>query len=279
MYPWLDYNGRLSPLKLVVFVALFMPGVWVALAYDAGWLGAQPILEAERQIGLWALRLLFVSLAITPLREILRWPRLTLVRRMIGVAVFAYLTAHLALYIVDQAFDLEKVLSEIVLRIYLTIGLTALIGAGLLAATSTDNAIRRLGGRRWQRLHRLIYVVALLAVIHYFMQSKLDEWEPTIMAGFLAWLMSYRVLSRRYTTSTGLPIWLLGLMSLFIATATAVGEAVYFWVSRDINPLLVLPVNFSLDTGVRPALVVLAVGLLVCAVGAIRSHVNATARS
>lgn len=279
MYPWLDYSDRLSPLKLIVFVALFMPGVWVALAYDAGWLGAQPILEAERQIGLWALRLLFISLAITPLREILRWPRLMLVRRMIGVAVFAYLTAHLALYIVDQAFDLEKVVSEIVLRTYLTIGLTALVGAGLLAATSTDNAIRRLGGRRWQLLHRLIYVVGLLAVVHFFMQSKLDEWEPTIMAGLLAWLMAYRLLSRRHTTSLGLPIWLLGLMSLFIATVTALGEAIYFWAGNGVSPLLVLPANLSLDTGVRPSLVVLVIGVFICAIGAIRSHNSAPTRS
>src|SRR5260370_968588 len=108
---------------------------------------------------------------------------------MIGVAAFAYAITHLSLYTADQMFDLAKVASEIVHRIYLTIGFSAVVGLAALAATSTDGMIRRLGPRNWQRLHRLVYLIALLAVVHYCMQSKLDLWEPSIMAGIYGWLI------------------------------------------------------------------------------------------
>ena len=177
MYPWQDYSGRLSPLKLSVFVALFLPGLWTAFAFSMGWLQPRPFTEAIHEVGLWMLRFLFVALAITPLRQILQWPRLILVRRMIGVAAFAYGLAHISLFIADLKFDIAKAASEIALRIYLTIGFAALLGLAALAATSTDAMVRRVGARRWQRLHRLVYAIALLAVVHYCMQSKLDLWE------------------------------------------------------------------------------------------------------
>src|SRR5215208_2130496 len=124
-YPWHDYSGRTSPLKLAVFAALFVPALWVAVAFDLGWLGSRPLNEAIHQLGLWTIRLIFIALAITPLRHILQWSRLILVRRMVGVAAFAYAAAHLSLYTVDQAFDLAKIATEIAVRIYLTIGFTA----------------------------------------------------------------------------------------------------------------------------------------------------------
>src|SRR4051794_22169801 len=122
MAPWYDYQRRLSPLKLAVFIALFIPGLWVMVAFPMGWLGARPVNEAIHQIGLWMFRFLFIALAITPLRNILNWQRLALVRRMVGVAAFAYGVLHLTLYAGDQAFDLVKIATEIAVRIYLTIG-------------------------------------------------------------------------------------------------------------------------------------------------------------
>ena len=97
MYPWHDYSGRRSPLKLAVFIALFMPGLWTAVFFAAGWLGPRPYTEAIHMVGLWMLRFLFIALAITPLRQIVQWPRLILVRRMVGVAAFAYGLAHISL--------------------------------------------------------------------------------------------------------------------------------------------------------------------------------------
>jgi sulfoxide reductase heme-binding subunit YedZ len=271
MYPWQDYSGRLSPLKLAVFVALFLPALWTAFAFGMGWLQPRPFTEAIHQVGLWMLRFLFIALAITPLRQIVQWPRLILVRRMIGVAAFAYGLAHITLYVADLKFDIAKAASEIALRIYLTIGFAALFGLATLAATSTDAMVRRLGARRWQRLHRLVYVIALLAIVHYCMQSKLDLWEPTIMAGIYAWLMGYRLLVQLVGVRGKLPLAWVGALSLAAPVLTALGEAVYFWLALGVDPVRVLSANWSLVAGWRPAAIVLALGLAVTAVGAGRA--------
>jgi methionine sulfoxide reductase heme-binding subunit len=271
MCPWKDYGGRLSPLKLCVFVALFVPAAWVAFAYGFGLLGARPLNEAIHQIGLWTIRLIFLALAVTPLRQILQWPRLILVRRMIGVAAFAYVLIHFSLYITSEAFDLEKVASEIVLRIYLTIGFAALLGLAALAATSTDGMVRRLGGPRWQRLHRLAYAIGVLAVIHFCFQSKLDRWQPTVMVGLLFWLLGYRVLALRLGVRGHLHLPWVASLSLGAALATALGEALYFRLAFHAPLMRVLETNLSLATGIRPAAVVLAIGLAVTAAGALRA--------
>jgi methionine sulfoxide reductase heme-binding subunit len=270
MYPWQDYSGRLSPLKLAVFVALFLPGLWTAIAFGMGWLQPRPFTEAIHQVGLWMLRFLFIALAITPLRQILQWPRLILVRRMIGVAAFAYGLAHISLYLADLKFDLAKAATEIALRIYLTIGFTALLGLAALAATSTDAMVRRLGVRRWQRLHRLVYVIALLAVVHYCMQSKLDLWEPMIMAGVYAWLMGYRLMVKFVGVRGRLPLAWVCALSLAVPALTALGEAAYFNLALGVDPARVVAANWSLALGLRPAAIVLALGLGVTAIGAAR---------
>lgn len=269
-YPWNDYSGRLSALKLAVFVALFCPAIWVMVAFSQGWLGARPTNEAIHQIGLWTIRLIFIALAITPLRAIVQWPRLILVRRMVGVAAFGYAFFHLTLYTAQQAFDLAKVASEIVLRIYLTIGFTALLGLAALAATSTDAMVRRLG-RRWQKLHRLVYLIALLAVVHYWMQSKLEVWEPTIMAGIYLWLMGYRGLARLVAVRGRVPLLWVALLGVAAAALTCAGETFYFWLAYGADPLRVIAANWSLEIGLRPAPVVLALGLAVTAAGALRA--------
>ena len=179
VYPWNDYGGRFSPLKLAVFVPLFAPAEWVAVAYYFDLLGARPLNEAIHQIGLWTIRLIFLALAITPLRQILQMPRMIIVRRMIGVAAFVYAIIHVSLYAADQGFDLGKVASEIVLRVYLTIGFAALLGLAALAATSTDAMISRLGGRRWRRLHQFVYLIGVLAVIHYCFQFSCSGCSAT----------------------------------------------------------------------------------------------------
>jgi sulfoxide reductase heme-binding subunit YedZ len=275
VFPWNDYGGRLSPLKLGVFLALFVPAGWVLFAYSSGLLGARPLNEAIHQIGLWTVRLIFLALAVTPLRQILNWPRLILVRRMVGVAAFAYVLIHFALYAASEMFDIVKVADEIVLRIYLTIGFAALLGLSALAATSTDGMIRRLGGKRWQLLHRLVYAIAVLAVIHYCFQAKLDLWEPTMMAGFLGWLLGYRLLLWRFGKRGRLAMPWVAALSVVAGIGTAIGEALYFRLAFHADLLRVLEADFSHQTGIRPAVVVLAVGLAITAAGALRA---ATAR-
>ena len=120
MAPWTDHKGRLVPLKLATFLALFGPAFWVLWQWSQDDLGPKPVTEALHQTGTWAVYLLLGSLAVTPLRAIVYWPRLIDIRRMVGVAACLYLIGHFALYISDQKGDMLRVASEIVLRFYLT---------------------------------------------------------------------------------------------------------------------------------------------------------------
>jgi sulfoxide reductase heme-binding subunit YedZ len=269
-YPWYDYQRRLSPLKLTVFIALFLPASWTLFAFATGNLGARPLNEAIHQQGLWTIRLILIALAITPLRAILQWQRLILVRRMVGVGAFAYVIFHFSLYVADQGFNPVTVAREIVLRIYLTIGFTALLGLAALAATSTDQMVRRLG-RRWQTLHRLVYVIAELGLIHYSMQSKLEQWEPTIADGIFVWLMGYRLLAAKFAVRGRLALGWVAALGMVATILIALGEALYFQLAFHVDPARVLGADFSLQTGVRPAVIVLGFSLIVLIAGALRT--------
>jgi len=191
MYPWLDPSGRFSFFKLTVFVALLVPGIvllWPVIAEGGATI---PVKEAILESGEWTIRILLITLLVTPLRRITRFSKLVQVRRQIGVAAFCYVMIHFGLYAISQNLDLGRIASEIVLRIYLTIGFVALIGLAVLTATSTKSAMRRLGAT-WGRLHKLVYPIAVLGVVHFFLQSKVDVSEATLMAGMFVGLMLYR---------------------------------------------------------------------------------------
>jgi methionine sulfoxide reductase heme-binding subunit len=270
LLPWLDRSGRLSALKLVVFISLFIPGLLVSSAYFAGALGARPLTEVLHQAGLWTIRFLFIALAITPLREILDWPRLVTVRRMLGVAAFAYGMSHLLLYATDEKFDFGKVALEIILRFYLTIGFVALLSLSVLAATSTDAMIRRLGGKRWRNLHRIVYGIGVLALVHYFIQSKANVSEPFFMIGLYVWLMSYRAVAAARREKGAFPLLALVLLALGATAATALGEAVYFWLKLGVDPMRVLAANWTFVAGPRPGFFVLLAALAVILAAVLR---------
>lgn len=260
-YPWLDRSGRFSTFKLVVFLALFAPCAWTLLSYELGALAPRPLIEAIHQTGLWAIRFLMISLAITPLRRALHWPGLIRVRRMVGVAAFSYATLHLTLYIADQAFDWRLVASEIVFRFYLTVGFLALMSLSVLAATSTDGMIRRLGGRRWRRLHQSLYVIAVLALVHYFIQSKLNVAEPMVVAGLFSWLMANRVIVWIWGEDRRPSFWSLISLSVIVGLLTAIGEATYYRLANGFDPWRVLAANVSWYFDRRPGWIVLVICL------------------
>jgi sulfoxide reductase heme-binding subunit YedZ len=160
-------------------------------------LGPRPFTEAIHQSGQWTVRLLAATLAITPLRYATRLNKLISVRRMLGLAVFAYALLHFTLNILDQHGDILHLGREIALRIYLTMGFVALCGLSELAATSTDASIKRLGCENWNRLHKIVYAVAFLGTVHFFMQSKLDVTEAILMGGIFALLLAERLARRR----------------------------------------------------------------------------------
>lgn len=192
-------------LKIVLFIACLVPLANLAWKFfgphpldmntwGAG-LGANPTEALEHGLGDWTLRLLLVTLSITPLRKLLHLPALIKFRRMLGLFAFFYGCLHFTTYLcLDKFFNVHEILADIVKRKYITVGFAAWILLLPLAITSTTGWIRRLGGKRWQALHRLIYIAAVLGVIHYLWLVKADIREPLKYGAWLTLLLTYRLL-------------------------------------------------------------------------------------
>ena len=258
-------SDRWPPVKLAALAAALAPTFWLAGLVLAGGLGARPIKQAINLTGDWSIYLLLVTLAVTPARHILAAPRLVLARRTLGLAAFGYAALHLFLYALDLDFALGRVASEIALRVYLTVGAVALVGLTALAATSWDGAVRRLGGARWSRLHRLAHACALLSVVHFLLRSPTDTSEPMLLAGLLAWLTGYRVLRKRGDVGAQKLVTL----TLAAAALTAFGEAAWHAAATGIDPWRILAAHLDIGFGLRPAWWVLIAGLCATALGAV----------
>lgn len=150
--------------------------IWHAVSDE---LGANPIEAIIHQTGLWTLRLLLITLAITPLRRLTGWSELVRLRRMLGLYTYFYALLHfLAYFGLDQAFDLRGVIEDVIKRPYITVGFSVLLMLTPLALTSTNGMIKRLGGKRWKRLHRLVYLCGIGGVVHYLWLVKADLSNP-----------------------------------------------------------------------------------------------------
>jgi len=263
--PWRERNGRFSPLKAAVFAGLFVPALWIACLALTGALEPKVVTEMIHRTGQWTIRFLTLTLLITPLIRGARYPKLVAVRRMVGVAAFAYVAAHLFLYTVDQHFALAHVASEIALRFYLTIGFVAWLGLAALAATSTDAMIRRLGPK-WKTLHSLIYAIAALGLLHFMIQAKADVSEPVMMTGFFLILMMFRVFLKR-----GAQPWAAALTAALLSSPlTALIEATWYHFVRHIPFLEVLAANLDPDMVFRPSAYVAAGGAAFVAITLLR---------
>ena len=270
---WRDRRDRLSWLRVATLALLLAPVAKALIDWNVIVHGARPINEFIHRAGFWALVFLGVTLAVTPLRRIARFGALIDVRRMLGVGCFCYIAAHLALYVADQSFDLGKVAHEITHRVYLIIGAVAWIGLAALAATSTDGMTRRLGPLRWRRLHRAIYAIALLGLIHYFQQTKADVTVPVFAAGLFLWLIAYRLLVWWQDTTELSTLSLLGL-TIVVAALTFASEAVGIAIAYNVSPMRVLGVAFDLKAGIRPGWQVLGAGLAVVLLDIVRARWN-----
>jgi sulfoxide reductase heme-binding subunit YedZ len=181
-------------LKSAVWAGCLAPLVLLGHRAWTDDLGANPISFVTNTLGDWALRILLMSLAMTPLRVVfgLSWP--IALRRLLGLFAFAYVCLHFAVWIaLDVFFDWPRMWADVVKRPYITLGILALLSLLPLAATSTTGAIRRLGARAWTRLHRLAYVAGILAVLHYVWLAKVGVTDPYWYAGALAVLLGVRV--------------------------------------------------------------------------------------
>lgn len=184
-------------IKPLLFCAALVPLAW--LGWDAlhDDLGANPIQEISHRTGDWTLRFLLLTLAITPLRRLTGWRTLLRLRRMLGLYAFFYACLHFLTYVgLDQFFDLETIVADVAKHPYVLVGFTCFLLLIPLAATSTDGMMRRLGGRRWQRLHRLVYFIAVGGVVHFLWLVKSDLRQPLLYAAVLALLLGYRLYVR-----------------------------------------------------------------------------------
>lgn len=184
--------------KIIVFGACLLPALLLVIAIARGSLGPDPVAELTHETGLWALRLLLATLALTPLRKLTGSPLPIRFRRMIGLFAFFYAMLHLSVYVVlDLRGYWAQIFEDIVKRPYITVGAAALLLLIPLAVTSTRGMMRRLG-RHWGRLHKLVYPAALLACLHFFWLVKADKREPLIYASILLVLLAFRLPWRRW---------------------------------------------------------------------------------
>ena len=180
-------------LKPLVFLLCLIPAIQLAYAAYIGDLGVNPIEFITRFTGSWALIILIASLAVTPLRRITGWNELIKFRRMLGLFAFFYASLHFATYIgLDLFFDFSAIGKDIIKRPYITVGFFAFVIMVPLAATSTAGMIRRLG-KRWQQLHRLVYLAAIAGVIHFYWLVKADITRPAQYGAVLALLLGFRL--------------------------------------------------------------------------------------
>ena len=185
--------------KVVVFLVSSIPFLLLSWGLLRGDLGINPVETLQHTTGVWTLRFLVFTLAITPLRKTFKLPELIRYRRMLGLFAFFYVVLHFITYLgPDQSFNFSGMWDDVAKRKFVTVGFAAFVLLIPLAATSTSGMIRRLGGKRWQALHRLIYVCAILGVIHYYWLVKSDVRKPLFYGALVGILLLWRVWNRYF---------------------------------------------------------------------------------
>jgi len=234
-------------LRQITLVLLCLPAIHLAWRWYADDLGARPVTEATHVTGDWAVVFILCSLALTPARAAFEWMPLVQIRRRVGVAAALYAGLHLLIYIADQKWNLVVVALEILRRFYLTIGFVALLALAVLAITSTNGWQRQLK-RNWKRLHWLVFPAAVLAILHFFIQSKANVGEATVAAGLFAWLILWRAMPAK------LRVRFLGLALLAVgATLAALAfELAWYGLVNHIAPLRILRADIDPDLVPRP---------------------------
>ncbi len=189
--------------KPAVFALCLLPAALLVYDVFAGNISADPIEDLTRVTGIWAVRLLLVTLAITPLRLLTGINPLVQLRRMIGVFAFFYVVLHfLTWLVIDNFFDFQRIIEDIIERWYILVGSVAFLALIPLAITSTNRMVKMLGGKRWRNLHKLVYLIAILGILHFYLQVKADITEPVIYGAILAVLLGFRIHKWRQTQSS-----------------------------------------------------------------------------
>lgn len=196
--PIFDPLGRFSALKSITLVLLALPAIWLTHGFTSGeWDFPSPYIPLIYHSGLWTCYLLLGSLAITPLRKMLRWNKLLQVRRMIGVASYFYLIVHLYAWIGLRFFSVETLLKEGLTRPSLWLATAALLIFTALTVTSLDRAVQRMGGERWRRLHQLTYAATVAGLVHFLLSPGSIVGVPFLLPAIFLWLMVWRWLDKK----------------------------------------------------------------------------------
>ena len=189
--------------KPAIWLLALLPVAWLGWSTAQKALGPNPAETIDRFLGYWALMLLWITLSVTPLRKLTGWVSLLRFRRLLGLFSFFYAVLHLSSYVViNQFFDWSAIWEDILKRTYIMFGLTGFFILALLARTSTANMVKRLGAQNWRRLHKCVYLAAILVAIHFIMIRKGFQLEPLIYAGVLFLLLMSRLLLRRKQKTT-----------------------------------------------------------------------------
>ena len=197
------WTTRIRRSKPVIFVLCLVPFGILVFDILTGNISADPVEDITNVTGTWGLRLLIITLAITPLRILTGINQLILVRRMLGVFSFFYILLHfLTWLVIDNFFDFRQMIEDIIERYYILFGSAAFTMMTLLAATSTNRMVRWMGGKRWAKLHKLVYLIGILGVLHFFLAVKADITEPVIYGIIVAVLLGFRAWKKFSSTST-----------------------------------------------------------------------------
>ncbi len=181
-------------LKLIVSIASLVPLCLLVFGLLTHKLGVNPIETLTRETGLWALKFLVLTLAITPLRWLTGWNILASIRRMLGLYVFFYALIHMLLYLwLDQFFDINEIIKDIIKRPFITIGFFTFSALIPLVITSNNRMVKKLGGKRWKRLHQLTYIIAAASCVHFYMLVKADKVEPLVYGLIVMVLLGIRL--------------------------------------------------------------------------------------
>ena len=198
-----QWSTRIKWAKPILFVLLGIPAASLVFNILTGNISADPIDDLTHVTGEWGLRLLILTLAITPLRNLTGINQLIMLRRMLGVYAFFYVLLHfLTWFVIDNYFDFQRIIEDIIERYYILLGFLAFVLMIPLAATSTNKMVRWLGSKRWIKLHKLVYPLSILGVVHFYLQIKADITEPVIYGTILAILLIYRIWKNKQNKST-----------------------------------------------------------------------------
>ncbi|MET0429147.1 MAG: ferric reductase-like transmembrane domain-containing protein [Microvirga sp.] len=263
--PWRDRRGAISRTRIVALTATALPAAWMVHDWATGFFGPLPLIGLVYWSGVWAIAMILLTLAVTPIRRLFGWTALNDARRIIGVSALVYSIVHVVAFFALDRWEWPRIALETMTRPSLVVATASIVGLVALGTTSFDAAVRRLGAGRWSALHRLNYGISALAIAHFLLSPGIFGLQY-VVSGFLFWLLVWRLLPARGIDRR--PI-VLALLSAAACLFTYLLQTGWLWVYQRVPPAETLAFTFSLDDEIAPPWQVLAAGLAVALAAAV----------